>query len=76
MAIKNVHGHGTTSVLGASGGQEVQSAPIAFPQTMGPANHQGTNSKPGGGLPGGRSGGKKSSHPQAPNKSVSPILKG
>ncbi len=75
MAIQRVAGHGVTSILGASGGQEAKPAPINFMPTQGPADYGAPKMRNGGGLPGGGSGGKKSSSPQAPNKSVNKILK-
>lgn len=73
MAIKNVGGHGTTSVLGQSAGQEAKARQPNFPDTTGPAAYSGPVTRKGGGLPGGRSGGKKSSAPSAPNKSTSKL---
>lgn len=56
MSIRKVGGHGVTSVLSGSDHTVVHAAPPKLTQTMGPANYQGTNSKAGGGLPGGRGG--------------------
>lgn len=75
MAIKNVAGHGTTTVLGPHGGQGAVKGAPTFMHTQGPAAYQGPVKRAGGGLPGGSRGGKKSSRPQAPNKSVSPIVR-
>ena len=60
MSIKNVNGHGVTSILAGHGGTGAAKANLVLPQTKGPANYQGVGSKPGGGLPGGRSSKKKS----------------
>lgn len=77
MPVRNVNGHGVTGILGPHGGQGAMKAPIQFMQTTGPANYTGPNSSPvPGGLPGGRYGGKKSSSPQAPNKSTTRAVKG
>lgn len=77
MAVKKVNGHGVTSVLGPHGGQAALPGEPTFSHTQGPAAYTAPGSSPvPGGLPGGSNGGKKKSSPQAPNKSVSPILKG
>lgn len=65
MATHNVGGHNVTSVLRGTDHAVALPAQPKFMPVQGPANYQGTNSKPGGGLPGGRGGRGVAQSPKA-----------
>lgn len=50
MAVRNVGGHGVTSVLAGHAGSTPLPAQPAFNPTKGPANYTAPGSKPGSGL--------------------------
>lgn len=74
MAIKQVGGHGVTSVLGPHGGQGAVKAAPTFAGTPGPAGYNGAKGPKGSFKMTG--GGQKKNSPQAPNKGASLKIRG
>jgi hypothetical protein len=71
MAIRNVGGHGVTSILGPHGGQGAIKSTPPFQHNTGGAGHNGIGGPKGSFKMSG--GGQKKNSPQAPNKG--PTLK-